>query len=134
MSRRTVVPAVVIVLLAAGCGRLGTGLPACGITPQDPNPATVLAVQALPEAAYSPCLNSLELDWDEVEFSAERGMVRLEFERGTRRFLEVELTATCEIGDATEVRSGRDDVRRFENVIAVDEEVRVTIVPDLVTM
>jgi hypothetical protein len=130
VSWRAIAQTVVIGVLAAGCGRLGTGLPACGISPQDPSSATVLAVQALPGATYSPCLNSLELDWDEVEFSAQSGKVRLEFERGIETFLEVELTATCEIGDATEVRSGRDDVRRYEDVVAIDEEIRLTIVPD----
>jgi len=130
MSRRIVLQAAVIVVFAAGCGRLGTGLPACGVSPQNPSPATVLAVQALPEAAYSPCLNSLELDWDEVEFSAKSGMVRLEFVRGIDKFLEVELTGACDIGDATEVRSGQEDVTRYEDVLVVDEEIRVTIVPD----
>lgn len=130
MNRRTIAQIAVIGVLAAGCGRLGTGLPACGISPQDPSSATVLAVQALPQAAYSPCLNSLELDWDQVEFSAQSGTVRLEFERGIETFLEVELTATCDVGDATEVRSGHDDIKRYEDVIAVDEEIRLTIVPD----
>ena len=130
MNTRRVVLVSAIVVLAAGCGRLGTGLPGCGASPQEPSSATVLAVQALPEATYSPCLNSLELDWDEVEFSAERGTVRLEFERGTETFLEVELAATCDIGDATEVRSRRDDVKRYEDVYAVEDEIRLTIVPD----
>ena len=128
MRRLLLVLAVAVV--ASGCGTLGTGLPACGAPPTSPNAANVLSVQALPGAAYAPCLNSLELDWDEVEFSARSGLVRLEFERGTNTFLDVRLTATCDIGDAKEVRSGLEDVTRYEDVIVVEEEVRLTIVPD----
>ena len=130
MSLRKLLLVVSLAVLASACGRLGTGLPACGVTPDSPNAANVLSVQAVPGAAYSPCLNALELDWDEVEFSAQSGLVHLEFERGTDTFLDVRLTATCEIGDAREVRSGHDDVTRYEDVVVVEEEVRLTIVPD----
>ena len=65
-----------------------------------------------------------------MEFSARSGLVHLEFERGTDTFLDVSLTATCDIGDAKEVRSGHEDVTRYEDVVAVEEEVRLTIVPD----
>ncbi len=119
-----------LAILASACGRLGTGLPACGVPPDSPNAATVLSVQAVPSAAYSPCLNALELDWDEVEFSAKSGLVHLEFERGTDTFLHVRLTEACHIGDAQEVRSGHEDVARYEDVVVVEEEVRLTIVPD----
>ncbi|MDJ0663855.1 MAG: hypothetical protein QNJ75_04795 [Acidimicrobiia bacterium] len=130
MTLRRLLLVVAVAVVASACGRLGTGLPACGAPPSSPNAANVLSVQALPEAAYAPCLNSLELDWDEVEFSARSGLVRLEFERGTDTFLDVRLTATCDIGDAKEVRSGQEDVTRYEDVVVVEEEVRLTIVPD----
>jgi len=130
MSRKTVLMLVALAALGAGCGRLGTGLPACRAPVSDPTAATVLSLQAVPEARYTPCLNALQVGWDEVEFKVERGLAKLEFTRDLDSFLNVSLTPSCDVGEATEVPSGVDGVRRFENITQVEDDIRVTIVPD----
>lgn len=132
--RRLALVVVVIALAAAGCGRLGVGLPACDTDVSNPSSASVLSLQAVPGADYAPCLNSLKLGWDEVEFEVERDLVQLEFGR-TRElefqpFLEVRLTPTCDIGDAVEVPSGMDGVVRYDDVTHVTADIHVTIIPD----
>ena len=128
--RKPVLAVVALAILVAGCGSLGTGLPGCRAPIGDPNAATVLSVQAVPQAAYSPCLNSLQLGWDEVDFQVEKGLARLEFERNLDSFLEVRLTPSCDIGDATEVASEIEGISRYEDIYEVKEELRVTLVPE----
>ncbi len=121
---------VALCLLITACGRLGTGLPGCRTPASEPNAATVLSLQAVPEAEYAPCINSLQLGWDEVDFEVERGLALLEFEHGIESFLEVRLTPSCDIGGATEVPSGIEGVSRYENVYQVTDAIHVTIIPD----
>ncbi len=130
MKLRLVVALLAIALLTSACSRLGTGLPGCRTPASDPNAATVLSLQAVPEAEYAPCLNSLQLGWDEVEFQAERGLVTLDFEHGLDEFLQVRLTPSCDIGDAIEVPSELEGVSRYEDVFQVTDDIRVTIIPD----
>ncbi|MCP4308001.1 MAG: hypothetical protein GY926_06460 [bacterium] len=134
MSRPLVTIVAALVLLSAGCGRLGLGLPACDTPPGDPSTASVITAQAVPRADYAPCLNSLKLGWDEVEFEVESNLMILEFGR-TREFefqsfLEVRLTPSCDVGDAVPVPSGMDDVERFDNIDQVVAGIGVTIIPD----
>lgn len=121
---------VALAALGAGCGRLGTGLPACRAPVSDPTAATVLSLQAVPGARYTPCVNALQVGWEEVEFEVERGRATLEFKRDLDSFLNVTLTPGCDVGRAAEVESGMDGVRRFEDIFQVSEEIRVTIIPD----
>jgi hypothetical protein len=121
---------VVLALTTAACGRLGTGLPACDTPTADPSPATVLTLQAVPEAEFSPCINSIQLGWDEVEFHAESNLAELEFGREFSSFLNVSLTPACDIGDAQEVPSGLDGITRYEDIHQVSNEIRVTIIPE----
>ncbi len=130
MSKRILLIVMLLGIVAAGCGRLGTGLPACESPATDPTAATILTLQAVPTADYSPCINSLKLGWDEVEFDVERGLARLEIGRGVSSFLELRLTPSCDIGDAVEVATRYEDIAKYEDVVQVTEEIRVTIVPD----
>ncbi len=129
MSRRLLL-LLVVLLATTACSRLGTGLPACRTPASNPTGATVLSLQALPESEYSPCLNALPVGWEEVEFEVESGLVYLEFERNLDTFLEVSLTESCDIGDAVEVPSGMDGITRYEDVVAITDEIKVTIIPD----
>ncbi len=130
MSRKLLLAAVFLALASGACGRLGTGLPACDTPTSNPSSATVLALQAVPRAEYSPCINSIQLGWDEVEFEVRSNLVMLEFGREFSSFLEVSLTPSCDIGDAVEVPSGVDGVARFEDIVQVTDEIRVTIIPE----
>jgi len=130
VKRKLLIGLVAIAALAAGCSRLGTGLPSCRIPASDPNAAMVLALQAVPEAEYSPCVNALPLGWEEVDFEVESGLATLEFRRAVEPFLKVSLTPDCDPGAAVEVPSDVPDARRFEDISQVTDAIAVTIVPD----
>jgi len=134
MRRRLILTVGIVALIGTGCGGVGVGLPACDTSPDDPSGALVLTLQAVPRADYAPCLNSLKLGWDNVDFEVESDLMRLEIGRTTELevdpFLEVRLTPACDIGDATPVSSGMEDVERFDNITQITDEIRVTIVPD----
>ena len=129
MSRRTMIAVGALAIMVAACGRLGVGLPSCDTPFNNPEPATILALQAVPSADYAPCLNSLKLGWDDVEYEYESGLAKIEIGREFSSFLEVRLTESCDIGDAVPVPSDNPDVERFENITAVQSEVRLTLIP-----
>ena len=130
MTRRAALVALVSALLLTGCGRLGTGVPACDTPTSNPSSATVLTAQAVPKAAYAPCINAIPLGWDEVEFDVERGKMRLELGREFSSFLDVTLTPACDIVDAFEVRSEIDDIARYEAIDEISNEIRIAIIPN----
>lgn len=130
MNRNRLIGLALMALMAAGCSRLGTGLPSCRTPVDDAGSATVLSVQALPESEYIPCVNALPLGWEEVDFAVERGRVSLEFRRNLEPFLDVTLTPSCDVSRAVEAPSGIDDVKRYEDIRQVSDEILVTIVPD----
>jgi hypothetical protein len=119
---------IVVALLGTGCGR-GVGLPSCETAPSNPDSATLLALQAVPTADYAPCLNSVKLGWDDVDYRFESGMVTIEIGRELSAFLEVRLTEKCDIGSAIPVPSGMPDVARYEAIDQVVSDIRVTIIP-----
>jgi hypothetical protein len=127
LGRATVV--LGIALVAAGCARLGVGLPDCDTPPSNPSTAGLLSLEAVPAAEFAPCIRSLKLGWDEVDFHVESGLVRLRIGREFRAFLDVTLTPTCEVGSAVEVPSGLAGIRRYEDVAKVDPQIGVTIIP-----
>lgn len=129
MSKRLVSLVLVGALVGAACGRMGVGLPSCDTAPENPEVATILALQAVPTADYAPCLNSLKLGWDDVEYEVESGRMSIEIGREFSSFLDVSLTETCDIGDAIPVPSGMPDVARYEDIDEVGTEIRVTIIP-----
>lgn len=129
MRRLHLALVVVPALLAAACGNVGVGLPGCQTPLANPAEATLLALQAVPTADYAPCLNSLKLGWDEVDYEVESGMARIEIGREFSSFLEVRLTESCDVGDAVEVPSDVEDVTRYESITAVGSEIRVTLIP-----
>ena len=128
MSRRVAGILIVVALLGTGCGR-GVGLPSCETATSNPDSATLLALQAVPTADYAPCLNSVKLGWDEVDYEFESGMVTIEIGREMSAFLEVRLTEACDIGSAIPVPSGMPDVERYEAIDQVVSDIRVTIIP-----
>ncbi len=121
---------VAAALVTSACsGEQGVLLPGCEPNLRNPTGATILALQAVPGATYTPCIASVPLGWDNVDFDSERGMARVEFSRFGRNFLDATVTETCEIGSATEVAGPQDDVRKFEDVEFSEVDIGVTIVP-----
>jgi hypothetical protein len=89
----------------------------------------VLVAQAVPTAAYAPCINSLKLGWDEVDLNVERGTVSLKIGREFSSFLEVSLTESCDVSAANQVESDIEGVSRYDSVVTVAPEIRVTLIP-----
>lgn len=128
--RRRVVLLVVLALLIGACGgEFGARLPGCELTVRDPNVTTLLSLQAVPTAKYTPCINALPLGWDNADFRAEAGEASIEFARQAAVFLRATVTETCDTADAVETVGPRDDIRRFEKVESHGAEITVTIVP-----
>ncbi|MDJ0497525.1 MAG: hypothetical protein QNJ89_06830 [Acidimicrobiia bacterium] len=121
---------VVMALLATACSNnITLGLPACDRPPTDPTGANVLVAQAVPRAAYAPCINSLKLGWDEVELNVESGRASLEIGREFSRFLEVSLTETCDVSSATPVDSSLEGASRYEDLTIVRQEIPIRLIP-----
>lgn len=129
MRPRHVLAVLVLSLAVASCSRVGVGLPNCDTPPTRPSTAGILSLQAVPHAEFSPCIRSLKLGWDEVDFHVESGLARLRIGREFSRFLDVTLTPSCDIGDATQVPSGIAGVDRYEEITKVDPEIGVTLIP-----
>ncbi len=119
-----------LAVVASACGRLGVGVPECEVEVRDPTTATILALQAVPTAAFSPCVSELKLGWDDLEFEAERGRSKFTIRAADlRAFLTVTLTESCEVGEARESISGHRGITKYVDVQSVPHEVLVTLVP-----
>ncbi len=73
MRWRYTLTIVAATLLLPSCGRLGLGIPECEPVVQNPTAAMILSAQAVPTAEYAPCINSLQLGWDNLDFEVESG-------------------------------------------------------------
>jgi hypothetical protein len=128
--RRATIMLAGLAMVASACGvETGVRLPACESTSRSMSAATILSVQSVPTAHFTPCINALPLGWDTVDFDAEDGLARIEISRFGRVFLTASVTATCDTAGAVEVAGPTDDIRRFQRIDSVDPNVMVTIVP-----
>ncbi|MGY1641069.1 hypothetical protein ACI782_08035 [Geodermatophilus sp. SYSU D00703] len=126
LARRVALPLAGTALLAAGCAAPGGPVlgaaPACSIG-DDARAANgvVLMAQAVPTASVVPCVEGLPLGWHFSGLEAQRGSARfwLDSDRDGVHAIEVALTPSCDTGAATEVRSDRDGMARFERVTQV---------------
>jgi hypothetical protein len=114
-------------LLLASCGRLGMGIPECEPVAKNPSGAMILSVQAVPTAEYAPCINSLQLGWDNLDFDVESGRASFSISRAIEPFFTATLTETCDIGDATRV--SHPLVEKYESIHSVGSDIEVTIIP-----
>jgi hypothetical protein len=134
---RRLLALVALALLASSCGnnQLGRSVPAC---PADPDVvstftgAIVLQMQAVDTAEFVPCLNDLKAGWSYEHLVPERGRSRfwLDSDRIGSRFLEVTLTPSCDVGAATLVDGGDDEViTEYRDVELIGSSVTIVIVP-----
>jgi hypothetical protein len=126
-SRRTAATALLTVpLLLTGCAGGSTStsaaLPACagGDDARAAN-GVVLMAQAVPTAAWVPCVESVPVGWTFAGLDARAGSARfwLDSDRDGLHAIEVRLTAGCDTSGATEIPSERNGLRRFEQVTQV---------------
>ena len=125
-----------LALLLAGCANpeLGTGgAPSCDTT-GDIESVTFIQFQAVPEATWGPCIETLQPDWDYVDQIAKLGEARFWLFSDDLRphglpFLEVTLTAACDPGDAERQAHHVEGLQRFVAVRDRSEVARVVVVP-----
>ena len=123
-ARRPVLWAAAAVLLA-GCSepvQLGNAELACRAG-DDAEPANgvVLMAQAVETASFVPCLDTVPLGWHLSNVTIRNGSGRfwLESDREGNGAIKVALTPSCSTGDATEIPSDREGVRRLEQISEV---------------
>ncbi len=129
MRYRRLSPAAALAgALLTGCvapASLGSDELACRAG-DDAQPArgVVLMAQAVPSAAWLPCLDAVPLGWSlaGVEVRDGSGGFWLDSDRDGVRAIEARLTASCDTRDATEIPSDREGMRRLEQVTQVHPE------------
>jgi tRNA A-37 threonylcarbamoyl transferase component Bud32/membrane-associated phospholipid phosphatase len=91
----------------------GVGDLACA----DLEPQWLLA-QSVPSASLVPCLRSLPAGWTVAQVTVNNGrsVIPLSHDRAGAGVLVVRLTAACDTRGATEVRSDRAQVRRYQRI------------------
>jgi hypothetical protein len=131
VRRQLLLVPVVAMLLITGCGGvLGVGLPECEEVPRRPTVAMILSVQAVPSAEYAPCIDELELGWDDVFFEAESGRAEFTITETIQPFLTVTLTPTCSVLGDGPFDTAYEDIQKWEDVRdRVTDEVRVVLIP-----
>jgi hypothetical protein len=87
----------------------------------EPANGVVLMAQSVPSASYVPCLETMPLGWHLSDMEAHENSARfwLDSDRYGDDALEVQLTASCDTSEATEIPSDLPDMRRFERVLQV---------------
>ncbi|MGY1711675.1 hypothetical protein ACI8AC_19435 [Geodermatophilus sp. SYSU D00758] len=124
---RAAAPAVLSLLLA-GCVAPGVPagqVPACAIGDQGAAASgVVLMAQAVPTASWVPCVEGLPLGWHVAGLDVRSGSGRfwLDSDRDGVHAIEVRLSGRCDTDDATEIRSDRPGMRRFEQVTQVSPQ------------
>jgi hypothetical protein len=120
-----------LALVASGCAsHLGMGEAACTDSiGRDVATATILNVQAVPSAKYTPCLDELRLGWDSVEGFAEDGRAGIRIMKSFDTFLTVTVTESCDVSNAVAVESEYADIERFEDIEQQPTNIRISIVP-----
>ena len=120
---------VTVAVAAAGCANLGLGEAGCMEPTGDVSAKTIMNVQAVPTAKYTPCLEELRLGWDSVEWFAEDGRAGIEILKSFETFLTATVTESCDVSGAVAVDSGSPDIRRFEDVDVQATVITIAIVP-----
>lgn len=110
----------------------GPGIPECSYSVElEVSSATVLQLQAVPGAVLGPCINELRVGWDYIDQFAESGsaVFWLDSDRVGDRFLEVELTATCDAETALPNGNPEPGINRFVRIDEEPGELAIAVVP-----
>jgi hypothetical protein len=106
-----------ITLAAAGCGT-GGNITLVDATPEcHPGRRLAVLAQAVPTAAYVPCIADEDSPWRFSSLTVERGRARLSlvYIDPSGRSARVELTHRCDVGGASEqpAEAGEPDVEHY---------------------
>lgn len=114
---RAVAPLAGLPLVLASCGlSAATATPQCGSAER-----LAVVAQAVPSAAYVPCLRTLEQGWRTTAFDATdgRSSFTLLSDRSGDRPVEVVLTAACDVAGASAERPRAEGVQSWVRVRSV---------------
>ncbi len=128
---RPLIVLLAIVLVPSACSNLGLGESSCRLGITDVSTSNILSVQAVPTAKYTPCLNELQLGWDQADSFAEDGRAGIRITRFTTSstFLTATVTESCDVSDVIAVESGYPDIDRFEDIEQQPVGIEITVVP-----
>jgi hypothetical protein len=120
-----VVPAVFGITLLLPASDPGVHAPDCGT-----GHTMILAAQAVPSAAFLPCIAALPPGWTTVNAEIASGQASFELDSGSLavgggvqfvpggleelQTVTITLTATCDLAGARQIPSGQPGMRRFE--------------------
>jgi tRNA A-37 threonylcarbamoyl transferase component Bud32 len=126
-SVRRVSLAAVMLAIFAVSAVFGVGLllPASNPAVHAPDCGTghtmILAAQAVPSAAFLPCINALPSGWTAAGAEIASGQASFVLNSGQPglRAVTITLTATCDIAGAQQIPSGQPGMRRFERPLSL---------------
>ena len=93
--------------------------------------ATIMQLQAIPDAAWGPCINELAVGWDYSPQVAQRGETTfwLDSDRMGDEFLEVRLQTTCEHPGAIAAASPLEGIDRYVHVQEQPGAIKISLIP-----
>jgi tRNA A-37 threonylcarbamoyl transferase component Bud32 len=113
------VPAVFGIGLLLPASNPAVHAPDCG-----PGHTVILAAQAVPSAAFLPCINALPSGWTAAgaEITSGRASFVLDSGQPGLQAVTITLTATCDIVGAQQIHSDQPRMRRFERPLSLVPE------------
>lgn len=127
--RRVALATAALTIVLGGCSNLGLDEIDCNPPERDVSSRKILTVQAVPTARYTPCIDDIQLGWDNIEWRARKGEAQIRITNGISPFLTATVTESCDTSGAVEVPSGRTDIARFENISSQQARINITMVP-----
>ncbi len=130
MKARTAFVAV-LALAAGSCATdLGPGTPGCSRV-GDVATATIMQLQAVPDAAWGPCITELMVGWEYVAQIVKSGETKfwLDSDRMGDEFVEVTLLPACTFSGAQAAASPVAGIDRFVSVEESPSDIAITVVP-----
>jgi hypothetical protein len=110
------VPAVLGIGLLLPASNPGVHAPECGT-----GHTMILAAQAVPSAAFLPCIAALPSAWTAAGVEIASGQVSFELDSGQAglQAVTITLTATCDTSGAQQIPSDQPGMRRFERPLSL---------------
>jgi hypothetical protein len=108
---------VVVVVVVGGCGTTdASSMPDC-----EPGPRVAILAQSVPGAAYVPCVAELPPGWSfgSLEVDDHGAILSLRSDRADRA-VHLELTASCDVTDATPIAPSDEGVRTYHLVESIN--------------
>lgn len=118
-----------LALVASSCANLGLGDAGCAEAARDASSLTILNIQAVPTAKYTPCVDQLPLGWEEADWFAEDGRAGVDIKESDHTFLTATVTESCDVSGAVAVDSGAVDIERFEDIEVQSSNIEILIIP-----